>query len=331
MGIGRSAVGLVVLLAATIAAGLLALGVTLSSAATPLPTLTLDVAPRPTVATSENVLGILKFSYPANASPTTLTGTFVEVTITPALSSSAEFNSGLSSSFCSLQSLSIVRCNLGNVRKGDDRTMFVVVSAPSGTSISMEGTAFWNENVKGKNPQPNNMVESDPPSLSTNVVSGTANANGKCTLGGSTLATNLQLGTGNQVTTQATYSANSQGLPCTPVSVEDDIAITVTSVVCTASPCVGALVTLPLLLSSGTVTITFDGSLFPPPGPAPNPNTFVVYESLDGITAEPVPLCSTGETSFGTCQLDAVKFGVRGIQVTLQVFPTSGIDPNYWG
>ena len=327
----RTTVGFALVFVTMTAAGVLALGAALSTAATPPPTLTLNVAPQPAVATSENILGILKLSYPANASPTTLAGTFVQVTITPALSSSAEFDSDLSSSFCSLRSLSLVRCDLGNVRKGQSRTMFVVVSA-SGTTPTLAGAAFWNESQNGKNPQPNNTVSSTPPSAFTTVVAGTGNANGKCTVGGSNVGTSTALGAGNQVGTHVNYPTNAQGFPCTPASVQDDIQITVTEVTCTASPCLGSQVNLPLLTSPATVTLTFDGSLFPPPGSPPNPNTFVLYEKVGAAAPEAVPLCSTEETtSFGTCKLDAVKFGTRGIQVTLSVMPASAVDPDYWG
>jgi hypothetical protein len=319
--------------ALVIAAGFLVASVGIGGAATPLPTLTATVVPKPVVKPAENVLGIVKLSYSEDASPTTLSNPYVRVEITPALVEASDFKPApLSSSFCALEanSLSFVRCTLSNIKAGDQRTMFVVVEAPNASSISMKPDAFWNERVSGKNPVPNNTVSGD---LDSTTVSTSANSDGKCTTGGSSLNTSLQFGTGNQVATQVTYSATTQALPCTPASVRDDVAFSLTNATCTASPCVGSEVTLPQLPanSPANVVVTFDGSLFPPPGSPPNPSTFVVYEIVSGTTGEAVPLCSSGEaTSFGTCEVGAVKFGTRGIQVTLKV-PGANVDPGYVG
>ncbi len=331
MALGKSSV----FGALVIATGVLVASVGIGGAATPLPTLTATVVPKPVVKTGENVLGIIKMSYSPNGSPTNLSNPFVLVKISPALAEASDFKATpLSSSSCALEpnSLDVVRCTLSNIRAGDTRTMFVVVEAPNASSISMKPDAFWNERVSGKNPVPNNTVSGDA-DLTTVTSTTSTNSDGKCTTGGSSLNTSLQFGTGNQVATQVTYPATTQALPCTPASVRDDVAFSLTNATCTASPCVGSEVTLPQLPANNpaNVVVTFDGSLFPPPGSAPNPSTFVVYEIVSGTTGEAVPLCSSGETtSFGTCEVGAVRFGTRGIQVTLKV-PGTNVDPGYVG
>lgn len=320
--------------ALTVLAGLVA-RVNTGQAANPLPTLKLLVSPKPVVAAGQNVLGILRFSYPANASPTTLTSVFETVTISPTLSSASDYKSALSSSQCTLQTLSTVRCNLGNVRTGDTRTTYIVVSAPSsGSQISMSAVAQWNENVNGGNPQANNMIPSVPGTDSTTVVAGTAlNANGKCTVGGSTLDTSAVFGTTNQQATHVAYPANAQGLPCTPVAIQDDLT-PANDGVCNDGKrsCVFSQIVLPLLATNtyATDVITFNGSLF---DSTPNTNKFRVLELLDppDSTTEMVPLCSSGNRSTGgACEVGAVKSGMQGIQVTLSV-PGSLIDPRYGG
>ena len=308
---------------------------------TPLPTLSLLVAPKPLVTAGENVLGVVKFSYDVNASPTTITHVYEIVTITPALSSISQFKGGLSSSGCALQALgtvsSTVRCDLGNLNAGDKRTIFVVVGAPStGTSIAMEGAAFWNENVNGSNPQPNNMVSASPDSTAVIAGTGVVNGSGKCTAGGSSLDTSAQFGGGNQQATHVDYPGNDQGFPCTPAAIQDDLTPA------SDGSCAGGVracrfsqIVLPKLAAGSFATdvITFDGSLFPSPGSGPNPNKFQVLELLDppDATTEPVPLCSAGTRSTGgACEVSAVKFGTRGIQVVLSV-RGSTIDPRYGG
>jgi hypothetical protein len=316
-------------------AGLVA-KVSTGRAATPPPTLKLFVSPKPVVAAGQNVIGILRFSYPANASPTTITSVFETVTISPALSSASDYKSALSSSACTLQTLSTVRCDLGNVRAGNTRTTYIVVSAPSsGSQISMSGVAQWNENVNGGNPQSNNMVPSVPGTDSTTVVSGATavNSDGKCTVGGSSLDTTASFTGSNQQATHVDYPANAQGLPCTPAAIQDDQTPT-NDGVCNdgTRSCVFSQIVLPLLATNtfATDVITFNGSLFDSP---PNTNKFRVLELLDppDSTTEVVPLCSSGNRSTGgACEVGAVKFGMKGIQVTLQV-PGTTIDPRYGG
>jgi hypothetical protein len=320
--------------ALAVIAGLVA-RVNTGRAANPLPTLKLLVSPKPVVAAGQNVIGILRFSYAANASPTTLTSAFETVTISPALSSALDYKSALSSSECALQTLSTVRCDLGNVRAGDTRTTYIVVSAPSsGSQISMSGVAQWNENVNGGNPQSNNMVFSVPVTDLTAVVSGASavNSDGKCSVGGSSLDTSASFTASNQQATHVDYPANAQGLPCTPAAIQDDQ--TVNGVLCNdgARLCKFSQIVLPLLATNSFASdvITFDGSLF---SSAPNLNKFRVLELLDppDSSTEVVPLCSSGNRSTGgACEVGAVKFGTKGIQVTLSV-PGSLIDPRYGG
>jgi hypothetical protein len=299
--------------------------------------LSLLVAPKPVVTTGENVLGVIKFSYDANASPATLTKVYELVTITPALSSASQFKAGLSSVGCKLQDLSTVRCDLGNLNNGDTRTIFVVVSAPStGTSITMQGAAFWNENLNGGNPQPNNTVTAPPDSTTVIPGTGVVNGNGKCTVAGSSLDTSTTFGGGNQQATHVDYPANDQGFPCTPASIQDDLT-PANDGTCAAGTrvCTFSQIVLPKLANGSFATdvITFNGSLFPSPGAGPNPNTFRVLELLDppDATTETVPLCSSGTRSTGgACEVNAVKFGTRGIQVVLSV-RGSVIDPRYGG
>jgi hypothetical protein len=315
--------------------GTMAANVHIGRAATsPFPTLSAIVVPKPVVTAGQNVLGAMKFAYAANASPTTITRVFELVTITPAMSSASDFNSALSSTGCAVQDLSTVRCDLGNVRAGEKRTTFVVVSAPStGTSITMQSSVFWNENVNGGNPQPNNRVDTPPDS--TTVVSGTGivDANGKCTVGGSSLDTSAQFGGGNQQATHVNYPANAQGLPCTPAAIQDDLT-PANNGVCDdgARACRFSQIVLPMFATGSFASdvITFDGSLFASP---PNTGKFRVLELLDppDSTTEVVPLCSSGlRSTGGACEVGAAKFGKGGIQVTLSV-PGSLIDPRYGG
>jgi hypothetical protein len=287
--------------------------------------------PKPVVTVGANVVSSWKFSYPAGASPTTLANVSVTVTLTPALASSSAFKSALSSGGCSLANLSTVRCALGNVRAGQTRTVFIAVAAPSAGSFSESGVALWNEALSDKNPQPtNDSVNSDPLSVSTVVVATNApNAVGGCTLGGSSASTSQAVGSTNQVATVLQYPGTTQDLPCTPFSIRDDDVIG--SFTCGSRPCVFSTLFLPLITPLGaTATLTFDGSLFPGPGPAPKPAAFRVLEFVPGSTAlSQVPLCSSGATSpGGACEDFAVRFGMRGIQAVLRV---SGlpVDPSY--
>jgi hypothetical protein len=315
--------------------------------ASPLPSLSLLVAPQPLVTTGENVLGILKFSYDANASPTTITKVYELVTITPALTSTSQFKGApLSTSGCKLTDLgtvsSTVRCDFGNLTAGAKRTVFVVVSAASsapteGTTMKMQGTAYWNENLNGTNPQPNNSVSTA--EVTTKVFPGTGvvNENGKCTVGGASLETSTAFGVNNQQATHVDYPANAQGFPCTPASIQDDQTAEANDGICAGGvrACKFSQIVLPLLSvdTFATDVITFDGSLFPSPGSGPNPTKFRVLELLDppDPTTDIVPLCSSGTRSpGGACEMSAVKYGTRGIQVVLSV-RGSLIDPRYGG
>jgi hypothetical protein len=331
----------IALVASLAAITVLAATAGIGGAATPLPSLTVTVVPKPAVTAGQNVLSILKFEYPAGASPTTITGVFVLVEI-PA---GSDFKAApLSSPNCKSQSVGIVRCDIGNVRTGDNpTTIFVVVNAPSsapttGTPISISGTAYWNENVNGSNPRPNNSVPADPDSTFVFPSTGVVNTNGKCTVGGSSLDTSTQFGGSNQQATHVDYPANDQGFPCTPASIQDDLTAEPNNGSCAGGvrACKFSQIVLPKLPegSFATDVIKFDGSLFPSPGSGPSPTTFRVLELLDppDPTTEIVPLCSTGNrTAGGACEITAAKFGSRGIQVTLSIVPQGLIDPRYGG
>jgi len=311
-----------VLAIAAIVAGV---AVAFARAGQPVVTFGITLSPKPVVTAGQQTLAIAKFK---NVGGNSLNN----VVFTIPLPAGSGFVA-LSSSGCSPDSVgTTVTCLIGHVAAGDGATRYIVFTAPLSGSLTVSGTVTWDEAL-GNNVHQDTTSASD----STTLVSTTSpNATGACSTGAGTLRTVAATSSsGNQVGTSVAFSANNQGLPCTPVSVQDDVPVTVPNVTCTASPCVGALTTLPQLPGPATVTITFDGSLFPPPGSGPNPNKFVVYETLDptATVGEAVPLCSTNPnhyTTYGTCEVGAAKYGTRGIQVTLQV-PGRGIDPAWYG
>jgi hypothetical protein len=322
--------------ATALAAALVAFGALADPgrAATPPPTLSLTVAPQPVVTSGGRALAILKLAYSATATPTNLSNAFVEAYIPQ-----GSFDGSFSSAACALDRqgvplpgetgpiVDVVRCPVGNIRRGDSVRVQVAVRAPASSSLQIFGKGFWNEAGTDKNPQAPN--DSTPAvgfaSDSTTVVSTTnANAIGDCTGGGGTLSTSAVFGPGSRQSTVLNFSANDQGLTCTPVGVLDDV--TEPGVFCGRRLCSFSTIALPSLRDPATASITFDGSLFPPPGPAPNPETFRLLE-LETMTS--VPLCPL-MTPLGACETGAEKFGSRGLRVFLSLTPT-GIDPRYGG
>jgi hypothetical protein len=294
--------------------------VAFARASAPDVTFGITLYPAPVVTAGTQTLAIVKF---ANVGGNSLN----HVTVTVQLPAGSSFLSSLSSSGCTSSNGLTAVCLIGHVGAGGSATRYVVFSAPSGTGqLAVSGTATWDESLGNTTHE-----DTTTASATTSVVSGIdANALGTCSSSNADLATAAATsGSGNQVNTVVKFSTNNQGLPCTPISVQDDVLSTITA--CTAKPCVGSSATLPQLASPATVTITFDGSLFPPPGAGPNPNGFVVYEIAGNPSGDPVPKCSTGLTTpYGTCEVGASKYGSRGIQVTLKV-PGRAIDPQWAG
>jgi hypothetical protein len=279
--------------------------------------------PTPVVTAGQQTLAIVKFKNQGGNS-------LNQVKFTTPLPGGASLLAGLSSTGCTSSDGNIVSCLVGHVAAGGSATRYIVFTAPAAGSLTLESTATWDESLNNAPHQ-----DTTTASATTTVVSATnGNAIGACSSTNEPLTTaTATSASGNQVNTVVAFSANNQGLPCTPVSVSDDVPFTITNATCTASPCVGSGATLPQLASPATVTITFDGSLFPRPGSGPNPNRFVVFEIVNpGATSgEQVPLCSTGTTTtYGTCEVGASKYGQRGIQVTLNV-PGRAIDPQWFG
>jgi hypothetical protein len=311
----------VVLAVVAVAAGSV---VAFAHASAPEVNLGVTLYPAPVVTAGTQTLAIVKF---ANVGGNSLNN----VTLKVPLPASSGFLSSLSSSGCTSSDGLTVTCLVGHVAAGGSATRYVVFSAPSAAGqLTVTASATWDESLNNSTHQ-----DTQNASATTSVVSGTdANAIGTCSSSNAPLTTApATSGSGNQVNTAVTFSTNNQGLPCTPVSVLDDVPFTITNGTCTAKPCVGSSATLPQLPSAATVTITFDGSLFPPPGSGPNPGKFVVFEIVNpGATSgEQVPLCSTGTTTtYGTCEVGASKYGSRGIQVTLKV-PGRAIDPQWFG
>ena len=310
----------VALAAAAVVAGIV---VAFASAGQPDVTYGITLFPQPVVTAGQQTLAIAKFRNQGGNS-------LNKVTFTTPLHTGSSFVPALSSSDCTSSNGITVICLVGHVAAGGSATRYIVFTAPAAGSLTLSSAATWDEAL-------GNAVHQDtlPASATTAVSSATdANAMGVCSTTNAPLTTAPATSTsGNQVNTVVAFSANNQGLPCTPVSVSDDVPFTITNATCTASPCVGSGATLPQLASPATVTITFDGSLFPPPGSGPNPNRFVVFEIVNpGATSgEPVPLCSAGTTTtYGTCEVGASKYGSRGIQVTLKV-PGRAIDPAWFG
>jgi hypothetical protein len=323
----------IALLAALAALAVLAAMATIGGAATPAPSLSLLVVPKPAVSMGQNVLGVLKFEYPAAASPTTITHVFVRVTLTPALAADSDFKGSLSGPNCALEGSNrdTVRCDLGNVRAGETRLISVVVKPPAVGSIQMAGNAFWNEIGNGSNPLVNNTIPSTPPSDLTSVVTG-SDVMGTCqtTVGtGSPLVLNTSSTTGQR--TLLSISKQAENFPCTPASAGVEAAVP------PAGACGGATCTtqtsfvfFPSLLDSATATVTLD---FPGSSllSGTTPKKFVLYQLLGGPQGVVVADCgTTPNASPDSCIFSRGKFGTQGVELVLRVFG-SLIDPRYVG
>jgi hypothetical protein len=313
-------------LVATLAAvAVLALWASIGGAAAPAPSLTVLAVP-PAVTSGENVLGVLKFQYPTGSSPTTITGVYVKVDI-PA--GSVFKPTPLSSSNCTLQSAGWVRCDLGNVRAGETRRISVVVSAPS-ADFTIAGTAFWNENVNGSNPLPNNQV-GPVDSNTVNVPTGT-DIQGKCQT--VTNTSPLTLSTTSSTTQQRTLlsiSKQAENFPCTPASAGVEAA-SPPSGACGGANCTTqtSFVFFPSLLqgSAATVILDFPGSILPS---GTTPKKFVLYQLLGGPQGVVVADCgTTPNASPDTCIVSRAKYGTSGVELVLSVLG-SLIDPRYIG
>jgi hypothetical protein len=320
---GHVKFGRIALIAGLATLAVLAATASIGGAATPAPTLSLIVVPKPAVTAGQNVLGVLKFEYLSTASPTTLTGVYVLVDI-PA---SSEFKPApLSSPNCTLESLGKVRCDLGNVRAGETRRMSVVVSAP-GSGFTMSGTAYWNENVNGSNPLPNNHV--GPVSDTTTVVTG-SDIKGACqTTVGTSSPLVLDTSSGGQ-RTLLSISKQAENFPCTPASA--GVEAGPTDPVCGGAACTTqtSFVFFPSLLDGATATVTLDF-----PGSAllsgTTPKKFVLYQLLGGPQGVVVADCgTTPNASPDSCIVSRGKFGIQGVELVLRVFG-SLIDPRYVG
>jgi hypothetical protein len=313
-------------LVATLAAvAVLALWASIGGAAAPGPTLTVMAVP-PAVTSGEDVLGVLKFQYPTGSSPTTITGVYVKVDI-PA--GSVFKPSPLSSSNCTLQSAGWVRCDLGNVRAGETRRVSVVVSAPS-ADFTIAGTAFWNENVNGSNPLPNNQFG---PVVSNTVdVPAGTDIQGRCQT--VTNTSPLTLSTTSSTTQQRTLvsiTKQAQNFPCTPASAGVEAGAAPAGA-CGGNACTTQIsfVFFPALPANatGTVTLDFPGSELPT---GTTPKKFVLYEFVPNSSNVPVGDCgSTTNASTTSCIASRAKYGTQGVELVLNVFG-SDVDPRYVG
>jgi hypothetical protein len=284
------------------------------------------VSPQPAVTAGKDVLGVLKFKYEADASPTTITGVYVRVDIP---TSSVFGPAPLSSSNCTLQTAGWVRCDLGNVRAGETRKMFVVVSAPS-ADFTIAGTAFWNENVNGSNPLPNNQF-GPVFSATVDVPTGTG-IQGKCQT--VTTSTPLVLSTTSSTTQQRTLvsiSKQAENFPCTPASAgveaEAPPAAACGGAACTTQT---SFVFFPSLPAGATATVTLDfpGTELPS---GTTPKKFVLYELVPNSPSVPVGDCgSTTNASTDSCIVSRAKFGTQGVELVLNVLG-SDVDPRYVG
>lgn len=324
--------GKIALIAALVALAVFAARATVGGASTATPTLSLMVVPKPAVTLDQNVLGVLKFNYPATSSPTTINHVFIRVKLTPALAADGDFNGSLSGPNCVLEGSNrdTVRCDLGTVRVGETRRISVVVKPPLGT-IKMEGTAFWNEIGNGGNPVVNNMIISTPSFDTTDVVTGSG-VMGTCqtTVGTSNpLLLSTTSGTGQR--TLLSISNQAENFPCTPASAG------VETVSPPAGACGGAACTtqtsfvfFPSLLDSATATVTLDfpGSSLPT---GTTPKKFVLYQLLGGAQGVVVADCgTTPNASPDTCIVSRAKYGTQGVELVLRVLG-SLIDPRYVG
>jgi len=315
------------LIAALVALAVFAARASIGGAATPAPSLTVMVSPQPAVTAGKDVLGVLKFKYEADASPTTITGVYVKVDI-PA--GSVFRPAPLSSSNCKLES-GVVRCDLGNVSVGETRTMFVVASAPA-AGFSMTGTAYWNENVNGSNPLPNNQV--GPVTATTNVVTGTnVTVMGTCqtTVNAGSPLSLPAVSTTSLQTTQLSISDSAENFPCTPASAGVEasaVGFQCGSAACTTDT---SFVFFPPLVTGAAakVILDFPGSELPS---GTTPKKFVLYEIVGNPPAGVVVAdCgATTNASPDSCILSRAKFGTQGVELVLKVFGTA-IDPRYIG
>jgi hypothetical protein len=325
--------GKIAVIAALVALAVFAARASVGGASTATPTLSLMAVPKPAVSLGQNVLGVLKFTYPATSSPTTINHVFVRVTLTPALSADSDFNATLSGPNCALEGTThdTVRCDLGTVRVGETRKISVVVT-PAVGSIQMAGSASWNEIGNGGNPVVNNTILSTPLSDTTGVVTGSG-VMGTCQTTvstGSPLVLNTTSGTTGQ-RTLLTISKQAENFPCTPASAGVETA-TPPSGACGGAACTTqtSFVFFPSLLNSATATVILDlpGSSLPS---GTTPKKFVLYQLLDGPQGVVVADCgTTPNASPDTCIVSRAKYGTQGVELVLRVLG-SLVDPRYVG
>jgi hypothetical protein len=322
----------IALIAALVALAVLGARASIGGASTATPTLSLMAVPKPAVTLGQNVLGVLKFNYPATSSPTTINHVFVRVKLTPALSADSDFNASLSGPNCALEGTNrdTVRCDLDTVRVGETRKISVVVK-PGAGSIQMDGTAFWNEIGNGGNPVTNNMITSTPSFDTTGVVTGSG-VMGTCqtTVGTGTPLTLNTTGTTGQ-RTLLSISKQAENFPCTPASAGVE-TVSPPSGACGGAACTTqtSFVFFPSLLDSATATVTLD---FPGSSLASGttPKKFVLYQLLGGPQGVVVADCgTTPNASPDTCIVSRAKYGTQGVELVLRVLG-SLIDPRYVG
>jgi hypothetical protein len=329
----HSKFGTIALIAGLLALAVFAARASIGGAATTAPTLSLLVVPKPAVTLGQNVLSVLKFDYPAAASPSTITHVFVRVTLTPALSADSDFIGSLSGPNCALEGSNrdTVRCDLGNVRAGETRRISVVVKPPAVGSIQMEGNAFWNEIGNGSNPLVNNTIPSTPSSDTTGIVTGSS-VMGACQATVSTsspLVLNTSSTTGQR--TLLSISKQATNFPCTPASAGVEAAAP-PSGACGGATCTTqtSFVFFPSLVNGATATVTLD---FPGSSllSGTTPKKFVLYQLLGGPQGVVVADCgTTPNASPDSCIVSRGKFGTMGVELILRVFG-SLIDPRYVG
>jgi hypothetical protein len=323
----------IALIVALVGLAVFAAKASVGGASTATPTLSLLVVPKPAVSLGQNVLGVLKFTYPATSSPTTINHVFVRVKLTPALSADSDFNASLSTAGCALEGTNrdTVRCDLDTVRVGDTRKISIVVKSSALGTLKMEGSGFWNEIGNGGNPISNNMIASTPSADITGVVTGSG-VMGTCqtTVGTSSpLVLNTTSSSGQR--TLLSISNQAENFPCTPASAG------VESVAPPAGACGGATCTtqtsfvfFPSLLagSAATVILDFPASVLPS---GTTPKKFVLYQFLGDPQGVVVADCgTTPNASPDTCIVSRAKYGTQGVELVLRVFG-SLIDPRYGG
>jgi len=326
--------GKIAVIAALVALAVFAARTSVGGASTATPTLSLMVVPKPAVSLGQNVLGVLKFDYPATSSPTNINHVFVRVKLTPALSADSDFNASLSGPNCALEGTSrdTVKCDLANVRVGETRKVSIVVKSSAVGSIKMEGSAFWNEIGNGGNPVTNNMITSTPSFETTDVVTGSG-VMGTCqtTVGTSSpLVLNTTSGTTGQ-RTLLSIANQAENFPCTPASAGVE-TVSPPSGACGGAACTTqtSFVFFPSLLNGSTanVILDFPGSILPS---GTTPKKFVLYQLLGGPQGVVVADCgTTPNASPDTCIVSRAKYGTSGVELVLRVLG-SLIDPRYVG